>query len=136
LRLRIVEGIDGVRGLAHRTEQDGLSLYEVPIVFDPLPAGRDNTWLARALSAELRLRVYPPRAPLHRSPLLQPWTKPALAPLTAPFVARHEGRRYPGAEYLVRHAVLLHHSAFLGGEEDMHDLAEAVAKLARYAESA
>ncbi|GAB7046432.1 DegT/DnrJ/EryC1/StrS family aminotransferase [Catenuloplanes indicus] len=126
----LLSGIDGVRLLAHRPEQDRLSLYEVPIVFEDLPPGRDNRWVAAALAAELGTRVYPPRVPLHRSPLLRPSTKPALAPLAAEFGRLHAGRRFPGAEHLAGHAVLLHHSAFLGPAEDMVDVAAAVGKVA------
>jgi dTDP-4-amino-4,6-dideoxygalactose transaminase len=125
-----IAGIPHVRLLRRRPEQDALSLYEVPIVFDPLPPGRDNAWVAAALTAELGVRVYTPRVPLHRSPLLRPSTKPALRPLAEAFAARHRGRQFPGAEYLSAHAVLLHHSAFLGDEQDMADLADAVGKVA------
>ncbi|TDB82453.1 DegT/DnrJ/EryC1/StrS aminotransferase family protein [Micromonospora sp. KC721] len=122
--------VPSVRLLRRRPEQDQLSLYEVPIVFDRLPAGMDNAWAAAALTAELGMRAYPPRPPLPRSPLLRPWTKPALAPLTERFVARHRGRTFPGADHLASHSVLLHHSAFLGDEQDMADVAAAVAKVA------
>jgi dTDP-4-amino-4,6-dideoxygalactose transaminase len=132
----LLAGVPGVRLLTRRAEQDVLSLYEVPIIFDPLPAGQDNAWVAAAITAEIGMRAYPPRVPLHRSPLLRPWTKPTLAPLAERFTARHRGRRYPGAEHLARHAVLLHHSAFLGPEDDMRDLAQAVTKVARHAEEA
>jgi L-glutamine:2-deoxy-scyllo-inosose/3-amino-2,3-dideoxy-scyllo-inosose aminotransferase len=125
----LLSGIPGVRLLRRRPEQDRLSLYEVPIVLDPLPEGRDNTWAARALSAELRTHVYTPRAPLARSALLRPWTKPTIAPLAERFVTLHRDRSYPGAEYLARQAVVLHHSAFLGPATDMDDIAEAVAKV-------
>ncbi|GAA3733665.1 3-amino-5-hydroxybenzoate synthase [Plantactinospora mayteni] len=130
-RLReLLVDVPGVRLLTRRPEQDRVSLYEVPVVFDPLPPHRDNSWVAAALTAEVGMRAYPPRAPLQRSPLLRPWTKPALAPLSERFVARHRGRVFPGADRLARHAVLLHHSAFLGPESDMLDLARGIAKVA------
>ncbi len=125
----LLAGVPSVRLLRRRPEQDRLSLYEVPIIVDRLPAGADNAWVAAALTAELGMRAYPPRPPLQRSALLQPWTKPALAPLAERFAARHRGRTFPGAEHLARHAVLLHHSAFLGAERDMTDIAEAVVKV-------
>jgi L-glutamine:2-deoxy-scyllo-inosose/3-amino-2,3-dideoxy-scyllo-inosose aminotransferase len=128
----LVSEVPGVRLLDRPPEQDALSLYEVPVIFERLPEQRDNGWLAAALTAEIGMRAYPPRAPLHRSPLLRPWTKPALAPLAERFVARHRDRRYPGAEHLARHAVLLHHSTFLGTQDDMVDLARAVRKVARH----
>lgn len=126
----LIADVPGVRLLSHSPQQDKLSLYEVPIVFEDLPAGTGNAWVAAALSAELGTRVYTPRVPLHRSALLRPWTKPTLAPLTERFLTLHRDRAFPGAEYLAAHAVLLHHSAFLGPEEDMHCLAEAVARVA------
>ncbi|PJE94888.1 glutamine--scyllo-inositol aminotransferase [Streptomyces carminius] len=126
----LLAGIPGVRLLRRPPAQDRLSMYEVPIVFDPLPPTADNTWVAHALSAELGTRVYTPRTPLPRSPLLRPWTKPAIAPLSERFTEVHRGRTYPGAEYLAGHAVLLHHSAFLGEGQDMEDIANAVAKVA------
>jgi L-glutamine:2-deoxy-scyllo-inosose/3-amino-2,3-dideoxy-scyllo-inosose aminotransferase len=126
----LIEQIPGVRLLRQDPAQDRLSLYEVPIIFDPLTADRDNAWVAAALTAELGMRAYPPRVPLQRSPLLRPWTKPAIAPLAGAFASRCAGRVFPGAEFLASHAVLLHHSAFLGTEDDMADLADAVAKVA------
>jgi dTDP-4-amino-4,6-dideoxygalactose transaminase len=128
-----IADVPGVRLLRQAPEQDALSLYEVPIIFDPLPPGRDNAWAAAALTTELGMRAYPPRPPLHRSPLLRPWTKPSLGPLAVRFVEQHRGRRFEGADYLTRHAVLLHHSAFLGDENDMADLATAVTKIAYFA---
>jgi L-glutamine:2-deoxy-scyllo-inosose/3-amino-2,3-dideoxy-scyllo-inosose aminotransferase len=89
-----------------------------------------NAQVATALTAELGTRVYPPREPLNRSSLLRPWTKPALRPLAERFTALHRGRTYPNAEYLASHAVLTHHSTFLGNGQDMADLAGAIAKVA------
>ncbi|MGK5447103.1 DegT/DnrJ/EryC1/StrS family aminotransferase [Streptomyces radiopugnans] len=129
---RLLADVPGVRLLSRNPSQDKLSLYEVPLIFDPLPHGTTNAWAASALTAELRIRVYPPRPPLSRSRLLAPWLKPTLAPLAERLAARNAGRRFPGAEYLANHAVLLHHSAFLGTEEDMMDLAEAAVKITRY----
>jgi L-glutamine:2-deoxy-scyllo-inosose/3-amino-2,3-dideoxy-scyllo-inosose aminotransferase len=83
-----------------------------------------------ALTAELGTPVYPPREPLNRSRLLRPWTKPALRPLAERFVTLHRDRVYPNADYLTSHAVLTHHSTFLGDQRDMADLADAIAKVA------
>ncbi|GAB3800537.1 DegT/DnrJ/EryC1/StrS family aminotransferase [Micromonospora zhanjiangensis] len=127
---RLLADVPGVRLLRPAPEQDRLSLYEVPIVFDPLPRETGNAWVADALSAELGLRVYTPRTPLHRSALLRPWTRPALAALSDRFVALHRDRAFPGAEYLAAHSVLFHHSAFLGTEQDMADITAAVGKVA------
>ncbi|MGW0783282.1 DegT/DnrJ/EryC1/StrS family aminotransferase [Streptomyces sp. NPDC002913] len=125
----LLAGTPEVRLLRHAPQQDGLALYEVPVVFDGLPRGTDIASVAEALTAELGFPVYPPRAPLHRSSLLRPGSKAALAPLAERFEVLHRDRSYPVAEYLSTHAVLLHHRAFLGTEEDMADLASAVAKV-------
>jgi L-glutamine:2-deoxy-scyllo-inosose/3-amino-2,3-dideoxy-scyllo-inosose aminotransferase len=126
----LLADVPGVSLLRRSPEQDRLSLYEVPLIFDPLSAGVDNAWLAAALTAELGFRAYPPRVPLHRSPLLRPSTKPGLGPLASQFSERHRGAEFPGAEWLSAHSVLLHHSAFLGPAADMHDIADAVRKVA------
>jgi dTDP-4-amino-4,6-dideoxygalactose transaminase len=128
----LLDGVPGVRLLRHRAEQNRLSIYELPIIFDPLPEGMTNAEVADALTAELGARFYPPREPLSRSRLLRPWTKPTLRPLAKRFVDEQLGRRYPNAEYLVRHAVLTHHSTLLGTERDAADIAEAVAKVAAH----
>jgi dTDP-4-amino-4,6-dideoxygalactose transaminase len=121
-------GVPGVR-LPHRyPAQDGLSIYELPILFDRV-LGVNNTSIAAALTAELGVRVYTPRPPLHRSALLRPATKPALAPLSTAFERRHVGRAFPGAETVATEAVLLHHSALLE-PANMDDVVAAVAKVA------
>jgi L-glutamine:2-deoxy-scyllo-inosose/3-amino-2,3-dideoxy-scyllo-inosose aminotransferase len=129
----LLAGVPGVRLLRHRTEQTKMSIYEAALLFDPLPAGTTNAWIAGALSAELGVRCYPPREPLDRSRLLRPWTKPALRPLAERYLALHKGRTYPNAEHLSQHAVLFPHSAFLGQERDMADIASAVAKVTEHA---
>lgn len=128
---RLLEDVPGVRLPQRHPLQDRLSLYEVPLVFEPL-GDVGNAWVAAALTAELGVRAYTPRAPLGRSRLLEPWRKSTLAPLAERFAKRHADRSFPGAEHLAAHAVLLHHSAFLGDEEDMADLAAAAAKVARH----
>lgn len=127
---RLLANVPGVSLLRRSPKQDRLSLYEVPLIFDPLPVGVDNTWLAIALTSELGFRAYPPRVPLDRSPLLRPSTKPGLRPLAIQFAERHRGRQFPGAEWLSAHSILLHHSAFLGPASDMQDIADAVVKVA------
>ncbi|MEV5886663.1 DegT/DnrJ/EryC1/StrS family aminotransferase [Streptomyces sp. NPDC052020] len=129
---RLLADVPGVRLPTRNPLQDRLSLYEVPLVFDPLPRERTNAWVASALTAEMGMRAYPPRPPLSRSRLLAPWLKPTLTPLAEHFTKRNAGRRFAGAEYLSNHAVLLHHSAFLGTEEDMSDIADAVKKITHY----
>lgn len=128
----LLADVDGVRLVRPRDEQARMSIYEASIVFDPLPGGLDNDEIAGALTAELGVLFYPPRPPLHRSRLLRPWTKPSIGPLSERFRQLHDGRRYPNADYLARHAVLTHHRTFLGSEEDMADLAKAIIKIAAF----
>ena len=128
----LLAGVPGVRLLDRAPQQDALSLYEVPIIFERLDGEHDNAWAAAAVTAEIGMRAYPPRVPLHRSPLLRPWTKPTLSTLATRFVERHRDKQFPHAEYLARKAVLLHHSTFLGDETDMRHLAAAVGKVARH----
>jgi L-glutamine:2-deoxy-scyllo-inosose/3-amino-2,3-dideoxy-scyllo-inosose aminotransferase len=125
----LLKDVPDVRLLRHRAEQTKISVYELPIVFDPLPPGMTNSDVAEALTAELGVRFYPPREPLSRSRLLRPWTKPTLGPLAERFIAENHGREFPNAEYLVGHSVLTHHSTLLGDEQDMADIATAVAKV-------
>lgn len=127
---KLLDAVPGVRLLRPSPEQNRLSVYEAPIVFETLPAGRTNADVARALMAELGVKFYPPREPLDRSRLLRPDTKPALAPLARRFHELHRDRPFPNAEHLAAHAVLTHHSTLLGDEEDMVDIAAAVAKVA------
>ncbi len=122
--------VHGVRLLRPPAQQTRLSVYEAPIIFDTMPDGWSNADVARALTAELGVRFYPPREPLDRSRLLRPATKPALAPLTKRFHELLRGLQFPHAERMSRHAVLTHHSTFLGDEQDMADIATAVAKVA------
>ncbi|MEV4754488.1 DegT/DnrJ/EryC1/StrS family aminotransferase [Micromonospora sp. NPDC049559] len=125
----LLEDVPGVRLLRHHPDQTRLSIYEIPLIFDPLPDGMTNINIADALTAELNTSFYPPREPLNRSKLLRPWSKPTLAPLAERFAAEHRDRVYPHAEYLVRHAVLTHHSTLLGGKQDVMDIADAVTKV-------
>lgn len=106
-----------------------MSVYEAPMIIDPLPRGMSNADVARALTAELHVPFYPPSEPLHRSKLLRPWTRRSLGPLSRRFQDLHRDRVYPNAEWLSKHAVLTHHSTFLGAASDMADIATAVAKV-------
>ncbi|PWK80680.1 L-glutamine:2-deoxy-scyllo-inosose/3-amino-2,3-dideoxy-scyllo-inosose aminotransferase [Lentzea atacamensis] len=125
----LLADVDGVRVLQPRAEQTQTSIYQGGIVFDPLPATMPNDRVAEALTAELGVLFFPPREPLHRSRLLRPWMKPSLGPVAERFRQQHLDRRYPHAEYFARHAVLTHHSTFLGDEQDMADIATAVRKV-------
>jgi dTDP-4-amino-4,6-dideoxygalactose transaminase len=124
---RLLGDVPGVRLLREHPQQDRLSLYEVPLLFDLDP--RENQDLDRALAAELQVKAYRARAPLYRSSLLQPWTKTGLGELVGAFAARNENRSFPGADSISASAVVFHHSVFLGDEDDMHDLASAVRKV-------
>ena len=110
--------------------QTRMSIYELPIVFDTLPAGMNADQVAAALSAELHRPFYRTDAPLHRTPLLRPWTKPAMRPLAERFAAENQGSAFPHADYLYEHVVVTHHSALLGAEQDMADIALAIGKVA------
>ncbi|WFE36079.1 DegT/DnrJ/EryC1/StrS family aminotransferase [Micromonospora sp. WMMD975] len=129
LLAELLADVDGVRLLQPATAQTRISIYEGTLVLDDLPTGMDNAAVAAALTAELGRRFYLTDEPLHRSKLLQPWTKPLLAPLAERFAAIHADRTYPKTEWLAAHTVQTHHSTFLGTEQDMHDVATAVTKV-------
>jgi L-glutamine:2-deoxy-scyllo-inosose/3-amino-2,3-dideoxy-scyllo-inosose aminotransferase len=126
---RLIAGIGGVRLLQPPAQQTRMSIYEGTLIFDELPAGRTNADVAAALTAELGKRFYVTDEPLHRSVLLRPWTKPLLAPLAERFAELHRDRTYPNTEWIAEHSVQTHHSTFLGATDDMHDIAEAIAKV-------
>jgi dTDP-4-amino-4,6-dideoxygalactose transaminase len=130
LLAELLEDVPGVRLVEPPPEQDALSIYELPVLFDSLPRGMTVHALGEALTAELGLRFFHTDEPLHRSALLRPWTKPSLSPLAEDFVELHKGRAYPNADYLQTHVVVTHHSALLGTEDDMLDIARALMKLA------
>jgi dTDP-4-amino-4,6-dideoxygalactose transaminase len=126
----MVDDIPGVRLVPPAEEQTRMSIYEVPVVFDVLPDGMDNAEVATALSAELGAKFYLTDTPLHRTPLLRPWTKSTLGPLAEEFVALHHDRRFEVAQRLYTNSVVTHHSNLLGDESDMADIAAAIAKVA------
>lgn len=129
LLTELIADIPGVRLLRPAPEQDRMSIYELPIIFDELPASMTNVEVGEALTAELGKPFYPSDAPLHSSVLLQPWTKAALSPLTERFIAYHKDRVYPNSAFFGEHAVVTHHSTLLGNEQDMADIAQAIAKV-------
>ncbi|MGK8504500.1 DegT/DnrJ/EryC1/StrS family aminotransferase [Nocardia asiatica] len=128
---RLLDDTGEVRLLQPRPEQTRMSMYQGMLIFDSMPAGMSNARIAEALTAELGVLFHTPRPPLHRSRLLQPWTKPGIAPLARRFQQLNASREYPNSEHLWQHAVLTHHSTFLGEEEDMVDIAAAVRKILR-----
>lgn len=123
--------VPGVRLLTPDARQTRMSLYEPTLVFDGFAPGVTNEDVAAALSSELGRSFYVTDTPLHRSPLLCPGTKPALRPLVERFDELNRDRIFPGTDHLATHTVQTHHSAFLGSEQDMADIAEAVAKVSR-----
>jgi dTDP-4-amino-4,6-dideoxygalactose transaminase len=125
----LLADVPGVRLLRPSDAQTRMSIFELPVLFDELPAGMTPPLVAEALTAELGVRFYQTDLPLHRSRLFQPSTKPAFAPLAREFAAYHEGRRFERADWFFDHSVVTHHSTLLGGEEDMVDIATALAKL-------
>lgn len=127
----LIDDIPGVRLLRPPAQQDAMSIYELPVIFDELPDGMSSGQVAAALTAELGTTVYLTDVPLHRSRLLRPETKSTMAALAKDFLTHHEGRRFPNADFFVDHAVVMHHSTLLGDERDMADIAAAIAKLAR-----
>ena len=129
LLTQMLEEVPGVRLIRPHQEQGNISIYELPVVFDPLPVGWTSAELARAVTAELGVPFYLTDTPLHRSRLLRPWTKPSLAPLAADFVAQHKYRRFPAADFFYDHAIVTHHSTLLGDERDMADIAAALRKV-------
>ena len=129
--LELLAAVGGVRPLRPRPEQTVGSIYEAAFVVEPLPKGVTNLDVADALTAELGVRWKVPNAPLHRSRMLRPQTKPSLRPLAERFTARHDGMIFEGAEFLATHAVTTHHSTFLGTGEDMADIAAAFDKVLR-----
>jgi L-glutamine:2-deoxy-scyllo-inosose/3-amino-2,3-dideoxy-scyllo-inosose aminotransferase len=131
---RLVEGIPGVRLVRPPDAQTRVSIFELPIVFETLPAGMDATEVAAVLTAELGAQFYRTDAPLHRTPLLQPWTKATLAPLAEAFLECREGRAFIRSDYLYEHSVVTHHSTLLGEVADMADVANAIAKVAALCE--
>jgi L-glutamine:2-deoxy-scyllo-inosose/3-amino-2,3-dideoxy-scyllo-inosose aminotransferase len=109
-----------------------MSIYELPLIFDILPRGMTAADVAAALTAELGKQFYLTDAPLHRSPLLRPWTKPSLAPLAREFLKYHENRSFPNSDFYFEHSVVTHHSTLLGDERDMADIAGAITKVATF----
>lgn len=126
---QFIDDVPGVRLLHPAPEQTRLSIYELPIIFDSLPEGVTVTEIAAALTAELGRPFYLTDAPVHRCRLFRPRTKPALAPLAREFESLHAGRSFPNADYFFEHTVVTHHSALLGQESDMRDIATALAKV-------
>lgn len=83
--------------------------------------------VAAALTAELGVRFYPPRAPLFDSVFFQPQTKPRFHHNWDP--ARSLRRDYPGAGTYSTSTILLHHSALLADTGCASDIVTAFKKI-------
>lgn len=107
------------------------SVYEYGIRFRPgtfgeVPVER----VAKAVSAELGMSVWPPDLPLHRSVMLRPQTKRRFAGVwDAEARERALGSSYEDAEVYRETTLVFHHQALLGSSEDMSDVARALAKV-------
>lgn len=112
-------------------EVERRSIYEYAIRFHPGTFGdRPVASVARALTAELERPVYSNDPPLHRSVLFRPETKRRFADVwTESGRQRALGRPFPKADQFDRTSVLLHHSALLGGEDDVADIVAALDKV-------
>ncbi|WP_460718405.1 DegT/DnrJ/EryC1/StrS family aminotransferase [Nocardia heshunensis] len=129
-------GLGGIPGLAPipvPRQVDRRGIYEYGIQFRTGTfAHADVETVAAALTAELGTRIYPPRAPLHRSILLRPQTKPRFA-ATWTAAERATGRAYPGADHYRDHTLLMHHSVLLGDPGDVEDVLTALDKVRAHA---
>lgn len=90
--------------------------------------------LASALTAELGLPVAKLHPPLDRSPLFCPWKSRRVPPEWLQKLNR-EKVRLPESISAWRTCVAIPHRAFLGSQEDMHDIARALAKVQEGASS-
>ncbi|WP_194852905.1 DegT/DnrJ/EryC1/StrS aminotransferase family protein [Nocardia sp. SYP-A9097] len=120
--------IPGLSSIPVPAQVDRRAVYEYGIRFEPGTFGTAPVeHVAAALTAELGTKVYPPRAPLPRSNLLRPQSKPRFARFWDD--DRAFGRTFPGAEHYREHTLLLHHSVLLGERADIDDILTALAKV-------
>ncbi|MCC3773862.1 DegT/DnrJ/EryC1/StrS aminotransferase family protein [Streptomyces sp. UNOB3_S3] len=89
--------------------------------------------VTRALTAELGFPVLPCYAPISRNRLYDPRSRRRYA-LGVEHEERTDPKRFelPVSEAAARRTVTLHHSALLGDESDIHDIAEAFRKAVRH----
>jgi hypothetical protein len=92
-------------------------------------AQADLHTLAGALSAELGLSISGGYSPLNRNRLYRPETRRRFTELASPDLAIH-AQSLPVTEDIAGRLLTFHHAGLLGDEHDMHDIAEAVAKVA------
>lgn len=126
--------IPGLAPIPVPRQVDRRAVYEYGIRVRPGAFGATGIdTVAAALTAELGTKVYPPRAPLHRSVLLRPHTKPRFAATWAATIDRAAGRDYPGADHYRDHTLLMHHSVLLGDHRDVADVLTALDKVRAHA---
>ncbi len=125
---RRLRALGAFRPIPLAADADRRSIYEYGIRFCTGAFGDQPVEdVARQLSEALERPVYPPDAPLHRSPLFHPETSRRYRGLwTAKGRRRSIGRAYPGAEAYRKSTLLMHHSALLGGERDLQDIIDAL----------
>lgn len=125
--------IEGIAPLHRQPQLDRPSVFEYAVRRDPGAfAAKPTATVCAALEAELGVRVMQTDQPLHRSRLYCPETTPryravaarARPPATASF---------PNAEALYETLVLLPHRVLLADRDDLADVVEAFAKVARLA---
>lgn len=111
------------------------TFYGLVLRFDlELFAGASIDAVARALSSELRTSINPIYEPLNRHPLLCPLNAPR-GDMAQPEVDRLDPRRFdlPAAEDARRTCATITHPVLLDTEIGMAQVAEALAKVRRYA---
>jgi L-glutamine:2-deoxy-scyllo-inosose/3-amino-2,3-dideoxy-scyllo-inosose aminotransferase len=124
-RLKEISGVEVVPIL---TQVDRRGFYELAFRINggSLSHLRTET-IAAALTAELGVRFYPPRAPLFDSVFFQPETKPRFHHNWDP--ARSLLCDYPGAKTYSTSTILLHHSALLADIDCASDIGTAFKKI-------
>ncbi|WP_067711055.1 DegT/DnrJ/EryC1/StrS family aminotransferase [Nocardia yamanashiensis] len=128
--------IPGLGPIPVPAQVDRRAVYEYGIRFRAGTFGAASIEaVAAALTAELGVKVYPPRVPLHRSELLRPHTKPRFARFWNPAVERAGGRAFPAADHYRDHTLLLHHSVLLGARTEVEDILTALEKVRFHADS-
>ncbi len=140
LRQRNLEILDGLltkQGLTPQVTSPGTTartVYEYAVHLpDELVTDAGLSALAGALTAELGTLVEPGYPPLTANALYRPQTRRRFA-LDSRLSERlsFDRHRLPVAEAVAGRLLTLHHSALLGDESDMADIAEAFAKVAEH----
>jgi dTDP-4-amino-4,6-dideoxygalactose transaminase len=120
-----IEGIDAV---PVPVEVDRRGVYEFAFHVDSKAfSGARTADVAAALTAELGVRFYVPRSPLHENVLFQPGTKERFRRIWDP--TRSLRQDYRGARSYASTTILLHHSALLADLEHAEDVITAITKV-------